>query len=369
MQAANARSILGWGIYSASSWTWCIGLYLPIIMLRLFGWPGFLLFAIPNIAGVVLFGYLFDERRSRDALETHRPAVRLFSIATAGYQLFFIGWLWTRLLGDGSSNLGAMVALGAWLIGLVLVMLPDRAWVWLGVGTWAMSIVLFTLHGADGLGSLPASGSLERSDLLLLAPAVIFGFMFCPWLDASFHRARIRSKSPHVFVVFALTFAPMILFTCCYGSEGTLALDGIILAQLTMQATFTTAVHLREAWLGGPDTDRRSITPWPWAAFLPGCAILLGTLPFIAGETTYLRILGLYGLVFPAYALLFMRRRNVATPNRTSLLLFALLLIPCGIAFDRAFIDLATAWVPFAVGGLLLLVCATWLLNRRPTSS
>ncbi len=334
-------------------------------MLRLFGWPGFLLFAIPNIAGVVLFGYIFDERRCRVALEKHRPAIRLFSIATVGYQLFFIGWLWSRLLGDGSSNLGAMIALGAWLIGLALVMLPDRGWVWLGVGTWAASILLFMLHGAGGLGSLPASGSLERIDLLLLAPAIIFGFMFCPWLDASFHRARIRSNSPHTFAVFAVTFVPMILFTCSYGSRGLIALDGIILAQLTMQATFTTGVHLREAWLGGPDADRRPAKPWPWAAILPGCAILLGTLPVIADETTYLRILGLYGLVFPAYALLFMRQRNAATPNPTSLLLFALLLVPCGIAFDLAFIDLATGWVPFAVGGLLLLACGMWLVNRR----
>ena len=53
---ASATRTLGWGLYCASSWTWCIGMFLPIIMLRRFGWPGFLVFAIPNVIGLIAFG-------------------------------------------------------------------------------------------------------------------------------------------------------------------------------------------------------------------------------------------------------------------------------------------------------------------------
>jgi hypothetical protein len=369
MQAANARGILGWGIFTASSWTWCIGLFLPIIMLRLFGWPGFLLFAIPNILGVVLFGYLFDRRRCLESLRDHRPAIRLFSVATVAYQLFFIAWLWSRLLPEGGSSIGAMVGIGAWLVGLVLAIMPDRGWMWLGVATWAGSIALFVTHGTGGLDSMPDAGSLTRTDLLLVAPAIIFGFMLCPWLDASFHRARLRSGSPHTFAIFAITFAPMILFTCSYAAGGMIALDGIVLAQLTMQATFTSAVHLREAWLGGPDADVTDARRWPWAALLPGCAVLLGTLPLVSDEATYLRILGLYGLVFPAYALFFMRRTGSATPNPISLVLFALIMVPCGIALELAFVGLVTTWVPLAIGSLLVMAFLMMLAGRRSRSN
>ena len=142
MQGSNARGILGWGVFCASSWTWCIGLYLPIIMFRLFGWPGFLLFAIPNIAGVVIFGYLFDEQRSRRTLQEHRVAIRVFSIVTSAYQLFFLAWAWSAFLPGSTGTIGALVALGAWVLSLILVMLPDRGWVWLAGVAWIASIVL-----------------------------------------------------------------------------------------------------------------------------------------------------------------------------------------------------------------------------------
>ena len=58
----------------------------------------------------------------------------------------------------------------------------------------------------------------------------------------------------------------------------------------------------------------------------------------VAGESTYLRLLGLYGLVFPAYALLFMSPWARMTPNRLTLLLLGVLLLPCALALDLAFV-------------------------------
>ena len=49
MSPARLLSTAGWGIYLSCSWTWCIGMYLPVILLRDFGWPWLLAFAIPNV--------------------------------------------------------------------------------------------------------------------------------------------------------------------------------------------------------------------------------------------------------------------------------------------------------------------------------
>ena len=62
----------GWGVYCACSWTWCIGMFLPVILLGRFGWAGFLAFAIPNLIGCVGFGYVFDADRSRRFATSHR---------------------------------------------------------------------------------------------------------------------------------------------------------------------------------------------------------------------------------------------------------------------------------------------------------
>lgn len=365
MQESNARGILGWGLYCASSWTWCIGLYLPIIMLRLFGWPGFFLFAIPNLVGVVLFGYIFNEQRSHRTLRDHRVAIRLFSVVTSAYQLFFLAWAWSSFLPDSSGTLGALVALGAWILSLILVVVPDRGWVWLAAATWVGSIVLLCVHGLGNLEYHSAGGTLTSGDLALVAPAIIFGFLLCPWLDGTFHRARIRSRSPHTFVVFAITFAPMLLFSAAYTLGGALALTGVVLAQLTMQATITTALHIREGWLGGVGAAKDDARPWPLAALLPGCAILLGTLGLFAGEETYLRFLGLYGLLFPAYALFFISPWGRMAPTRVSLLFFLILVIPCALAYEAAFIQHRTLFVPFAVGIILFIAAGVVLMARK----
>ena len=364
---------LGWGIYTASSWTWCIGMFLPIVLMKYLGWWGFLIFAIPNILGVVAFGYLFDADASRRMLSRHRPAIRLFSVVTVAYQLFFVAWIMSGLMPDTGGMSGALIALGIWLVGLALAAVPDRGWVVLGVLAWVVSIGLFCAYlAANGPGLLetrPERGLLEPADTMALAPAIIFGFLLCPWLDGSFHRARIQSGSPHTFSVFAIAFLPMILFTVAYASGGAIAVNVLVVIQLLLQTTFTTAVHLREAWLGGLGAARDRARPWPWAALLPVLCILLGTLPWFADEGTYLRFLAFYGLIFPAYALLFMSPLGALRTSGLPLLILAVLLIPCAIAYEEAFIAHQTRLVPFAVAGLLGLAILIGLCSGRHRSS
>ena len=252
---------VGWGLYCASSWTWCIGMFLPIVMLHRFGWPGFLVFAIPNLLGLIAFGYLFDVEKARNALVRHRTAMRLFSLATVAFQLFFITWMTLRLQLPGGMATVLGVGMGAWALALAMLRFPDSLWWKLGSLTCLCSIVLFILHlsghGPGELARRPMSGDRDALELIALAPAVVFGFLLCPWLDASFHRARIRSGSPHTFMIFGAAFLPMILFTCSYAIGGDILLERLVLIQLAVQATFTTGVHLREAWSGGCDAEPR----------------------------------------------------------------------------------------------------------------
>jgi hypothetical protein len=156
----------------------------------------------------------------------------------------------------------------------------------------------------------------------------------------------------------------MILFTYAYTVGGVIVLGSIVLAQLTVQASFTTAVHVREAWLGGVGATEDGASPWPWAAILPAIAILLGTLAVFAGEATYLRFLGLFGLVFPAYALFFIMRKGTPRPERASLGLFLLLILPCALFYDWAFLERNTGFALLAVGCLLVVALLIRLASR-----
>ena len=53
--AARARreaGPIGWAAFLASSWTWCIGMFLPVLMIRDYGGWGWAVFALPNILGL-----------------------------------------------------------------------------------------------------------------------------------------------------------------------------------------------------------------------------------------------------------------------------------------------------------------------------
>ena len=79
---ATTASTVGWGLYCAASWTWCIGMFMPIILLSRFGWAGFWTFLIPNVIGCVAFGYIFDRESSRRFATDHAVAIRWFAAAT-----------------------------------------------------------------------------------------------------------------------------------------------------------------------------------------------------------------------------------------------------------------------------------------------
>jgi hypothetical protein len=337
---------LGFGMYLASSWTWCIGMFLPLLLLRDYGLASFAAFALPNIIGAAAMGWVLRTRLQADAFASaHRTAARGFSFITILFHVFFITWLvkstpWTApLLEDGVS----VAALGACTAGalLTLAWLLSRLSMPLMLAAAALAWV-----ASLGLGlSLPRPSpefidahAHTNPGLLWLAPVMVFGFGLCPYLDLTFLRARRSlepSQSKLAFGIgFGVFFAVMIALTLHYSqvilgkSFGPFPL--VLTIHMIVQAVFTVGVHLRElsrraeplapgigikfiiAALGVgvasailPPHDLRAVI-WP-PSLVP------------SSENIYRAFMSFYALVFPAYMLLAVLTRRegfTAPPTR-----------------------------------------------------
>jgi len=308
---ALARTV-GWGLYCTTSWTWCIGMYLPLILLRDYGWPGFIAFAVPNVLGCAAFGYVVDRQRSEALRAKLGGAMVAFAAATILYQCAFLTW---RVAGDPSGPPAQMLLLVG--IALLFVLLrrggaSNSLWLGIGVAACAASAWVALSVGASRLPQIPWSGARPASELAYAAPVIALGFLACPYLDLTFHRARERSPSRHSFAVFGVTFALMLMVSAMTfdPASGDALPIWPVLVQWTVQACATIGMHAREM--------RRGLITV--AVCLLGCGLALWALPDLfggglreplamGGEANYLRLLGLYGLVFPFWLILRLRHR------------------------------------------------------------
>ena len=115
---AGARSSirsspLAWAVFLASSWTWCIGMYLPVLLVRDYGIWGWVVFAIPNVIGAAAMGWTVrDADASRQLVGAHRMAMSAFAVVTVAFQLFFGAWFFHESFGfEGVSS--------AWTVAVV----------------------------------------------------------------------------------------------------------------------------------------------------------------------------------------------------------------------------------------------------------
>ena len=286
-------------------------MYLPFILLRQFGWPGLLAFAIPNVLGCAAFGYLLTPARQVFIRERCGPLCFWFSIATVAFQSFFAGWM----LAPPAAF--AVVAVGV----LCGIFLRDRGWLRLSLLVACGSGAFVFMGEMTSVTQLPATGSNPPASLFGLAPAIALGFLACPYLDLTFHRALERSPSRHAFAVFGVAFAlTLVGVVSFWNPENGAPRIGVALALLwTLQLAFTIGAHVREGWeaqgSGGFAGSRCSRLAVCWGLLIGlalGWMSRFGEVEWIGGaEGVYLRILVLYGLVFP-YLLLF-RLRGVPT--------------------------------------------------------
>src|SRR4051812_32860256 len=86
-QRAGARGWLGWAVYLATSWTWCIGMFLPVLLVRDYGTWGWFVFALPNVVGAAAMGWILRTReQSVRIVDQHRFACLAFSFVTITFQ-------------------------------------------------------------------------------------------------------------------------------------------------------------------------------------------------------------------------------------------------------------------------------------------
>jgi hypothetical protein len=376
----RAMQTVGWGLYLASSWTWCIGMFLPILLIRWWGWPGFLAFAVPNVLGCALFGYVLSPETSRALVARFRVWIALFGAATIAYQIGFL------------LKTGATAALIAALpVAFVLLVSArrgsersDRTMMAVGACAWIASCLLFARFGSGALANLPTTGTLPPSSLAWAAPFMAFGFLLCPYLDPTFHLALQRSPSRHAFAVFGAGFTVMLLFTAAYTDAGLgpTAAPGALLWgkpifewQWGLQAAFTivaVAAAMRSlepvSSLGGtramlPGMIVTACLALGWQSMtepmLPQLAAVLspssGPVP---GEATYLRWLGLYGVLFPAMLLLGLRR----VPP----LVMALAIAGAGFLAEFGMIGARMPLLTVAVA--LLMLASLWNNRKTPAT-
>lgn len=348
---AVSRSVPLWGLFLASSWTWCIGMFLPVPLLRDYGWAGFLLFAIPNVLGCSLFGWVAGERSRAWILERFRWLPSWFSVVTIAYHLFFAGFAMRTLLGpedNAAPGTALLLVAGLALLAWGLSRAPNRAWPWLGAGAWILSLACWLALGVGGLRLWGWTGEAPTVNLAWLALVIVPGFLFSPYCDLTFYRAR-AAAGPAAFGVFGATFAAMLLFTASYAGDAARGVPAVVVLHLIVQGVFSSAAHARELRVLAEEES----PAWPpgrsrvlAAALCVGAAIVGIAEP---SESMYLRFLAFYGVVVPLLIVVGAASPTRGLPrdvNRGSLALMAavgLSLVACEFGFLRGRPELLAA--------------------------
>lgn len=314
----------------ASSWTWLIGMYLPVLLLDQYGSAGVIAFAIPNVIGVMLFGLALTRFRwLRELPATHPWMPVVFSLVVVAFHAYVLTWLWrwevNRTLPEwtGLAPMSVVIVLGvfatilperwivrggaaAWCISLSLLLAALASWLMLGdvsfidanaFQQWLM--VMFDLADGDRPAKWMPAAEHPLPATLLLSPIMIFGFLLCPYLDLTFHRSfnAVGGGRPGAttFVMFGVLFTCMIAFTAVYAVLG---FGPAVALHIVLQSWITVALHLREI-------DRASRPQ------MRGGGLLLALLAAVTGaglafveQPLYREWFVFYGLIFPAWLLL-----------------------------------------------------------------
>ena len=373
----NLARVAGWAVYLAMSWTWCIGMFLPVLLMRELGIGGVITFAIPNIVGAAAMGWAIrDGDQSRRLIGEHRPAFVWFSLITIVYHAFFAAWMIRRIAGP---NAGAAVAAAFLIFWLILQ--------WKNGGQFlaallALAVSLAAIGWGIRRGDLPylAQGveadrgeglpfALDPINNLWLTPAWMLGFLCCPYLDLTFHAARqamSRTQARAAFTFgFGIIFPVMLAMTVAYSGWLAVGFDRarypqlalILSAHLIVQSCLTVALHVRQI----PRVQQRaSIRQFLAFMTILILAVLLGVWDrsqfryngMALGEIIYRVFLGFYGLVFPAYVWLRM------FPPRRSLLRVGTVIL---IAAPLFWLGFADERMGFMAPGVLIVVLAKFL--------
>lgn len=305
---------LAWAFFLATSWTWSIGLFLPVILQQDAGTGAWAILLVCNVVGAASFGLMIGTRQGSEAfLQRNARACRVFSVVTILGQAWFMGWVVTRLPPTMAAAAFASVA--------VLLLAGRAAARWQGAAMllWGASIAALVAYvvaspdarlGATLMAELTGPGARAFWAL----PLLFAGFAFSPYLDLTFHRAMQDSggdtTARWAFAAgFPVLFGSMLVFSLAYRDElapwmlrasdqTAPAYLLAVLVVLLVQAGFTMVLHLRHL-------PPRS--PGVWGAALGALVVayLVGDrrLPWdtAVNEFVYRSAIGFYGVMVPCW--------------------------------------------------------------------
>jgi len=345
---------MGWGFYLAVSWTWVIGMVLPALLLRDFGWWSLAVFLVPNAIGAALMGTVLRDAKAAERLRnTHDRAIRLFSVVTIAFHLTFVGLVVRVLPAEPMGGIGAALAVLALVAGAagLLMRVPTARWPLVAAITTAISAAVAAWLLARGGPIVVPEPAWGKTAALWLAPILCFGFLLCPALDPTFHRMVQASPSRHAFAVFGVVFAGMLGLTLLIWLRRPAALPAVALVHLGVQTIFTCAVHARALRGHARAVGRADHGLAALGLVAAAAAGLLATDG--SGEGVYLRILAAYGLLFPLYVWVFVLPPRPVRLDGRSIALAAAAAAILAPAFEAAFVHGRTAWLIVPVAGLL----------------
>jgi len=385
-----------WGAYLGCSWTWCIGMFFPVLLMRDFGWAGVAAFAIPNVLGAAAMGWVIQSKGSSTSfVERHPTAVWWFSAVTVGFHIFWIIWLTSFIQNalpmpeEYLFGAGAIAVAFAFSSGRIIRRgkAPQLAMV-LWIISAAVLVALFVKPEAQPAVEALIQSPRTSSGIEWFVPVSIFGFLLCPYLDVTFHHARQnlngRSGGRLGFTIgFCVFFALMLVLTTRYSGliAGAMRGDGSLIAITTPWLAAGVLVHILCQWiftvrvhLDRMDSLKPHRLLGQRALFLValGSGLAGFAVPEIAdhaglgsGEIIYRCFLTFYGLVFPAYMLYrVIRSHSTDVPLQRWMMWLAM-----GVAmpmFWMGFIERQSIWLG---PGMLIAVCGAFVLKGKSAST
>jgi hypothetical protein len=366
------RVPLLFAFFLASSWTWCIGMYLPIVLVRDYGIGAWWVFALPNVIGAAAMGWVLSSKSgaSKQLTLSHATACWWFSVVTIAFHVFFLAWKF------GPAGLIAIVP----AVALAMAVKKDVDACVAALLTWVVSVVavLVIARHYDLAPQRFFNVQGDPTQLLALAAPCVLGFLLCPYLDLTFHRARqgvaTNGQSRVAFTLgFGVLFLLMIVFTPMYGAllnTGKASWGwsyGVLVVHILMQAVLTMALHVRSTADAGKGAGK--------GASAVVVAVILGTLGWGAvlmlqrlditqysgletGEVVYRSFMAFYGLIAPAYVLLVMTQ---GTPVRRNVIVMTLATVLAMPFYWMGFIE---RQMPWAIAGVMIVVIARFFTVR-----
>jgi len=321
-------TLFGWAVYLACSWTWCIGMYLPVVLRDHYGFSAVLAFAIPNVVGVMLFAVgVGTVARSRALIAGHTSAMLWFSLTAIAFHVYFLGAVWGYEFPGFWWPAAMLVPLPIVALAWLARTLSDRMLLRLAGAVYWLSMCLVMLASSMKVG--PEAHVREAvwagrapSGVVFLVPVFIIGFLSCPYLDLTFHRALAavggRRPGKTTFALFGATFAVMLVVTAIYSQTG---LVWPVIMHILVQSWFTITVHFKEIETRRCTATGDAVGRWVWPVLV--ISWLLAPLPLIDYRWWFI----LTGLIFPAYVALMMVRPRLGRKAAHQMALAALIVL------------------------------------------